>query len=77
MARSNFQKLKLLILYRILFIHSDELHPLTMAQMISLLNQHGISAERKSIYDDIETLRLYGADIISNHGKYYMASRLF
>ena len=77
MARSYFQKLKLLILYRILFIHSDESHPLTMAQMISLLNQYGISAERKSVYDDIETLRLYGADIISNRGKYYMASRLF
>ena len=77
MARSHFQKLKLLMLYRILYSHSDEQHPLTMSQIIAHLNQHGISAERKSIYDDIEALRLYGADIISNRGKYYIGSRLF
>jgi predicted DNA-binding transcriptional regulator YafY len=45
------------------------------------LASHGISAERKSIYDDIESLRDYGMDIIqTGAGKssgYYVASREF
>jgi len=31
--------------------------------MIEELNRYGISAERKSIYDDLEALRVYGLDI--------------
>ena len=60
---------------------SDENHPVTVAQLIGELESHGISAERKSIYDDLESLREYGLDILqTGSGKnsgYYVASHEF
>ena len=64
MARSSFQKLKILYVMDYLLKNSDEEHPVSVAQLIAHLDSHGISAERKSIYDDIECLREYGLDII-------------
>ena len=81
MARSSFQKLKILYVMEYLLRNTDEAHPVTVARLIAELESHGISAERKSIYDDIESLREYGLDIIqSGAGKgsgYYVASRDF
>lgn len=81
MARSSFQKLKILYVMEYLLRNSDENHPVTVAQLIAELASHGISAERKSVYDDIESLRDYGVDIIqSGAGKssgYYVAGRDF
>lgn len=81
MARSSLQKLKILYIIDHLLRRSDENHPVTTAQLISMLSSHGISAERKSIYDDIEALRTYGVDILStgvgrNVG-YYVGNRSF
>lgn len=69
MAKSPNQKTKLLHLARILLTQTDEDHPLTVAQLISGLAQADIKAERKSIYDDLESLRLFGLDIQSRKGK--------
>ena len=81
MARSAFQKLKLLYLWQFLARSSDESHPVTLAQMIDYLALQGITAERKSIYDDIEALRLFGLDIISEREGsstvYYLGEREF
>ena len=33
--------------------------------MLSYLAAHGITAERKSVYDDLELLSLYGMDVQS------------
>ena len=81
MARSSFQKLKILYVMDYLLKRSDENHPVTVAQLIGELESHGISAERKSIYDDLESLREYGLDILqTGSGKnsgYYVASREF
>ncbi len=63
MAKSANQKLKLLYLCRYLLRRSDEDHPVTVAQMIDYLAQQDIAAERKSIYDDMEALRLFGLDV--------------
>ncbi len=63
MAKSANQKLKLLYLCRYLLRRSDEEHPVTVAQMIEYLARQDISAERKSIYDDMEALRLFGLDV--------------
>ncbi|MBR2717138.1 MAG: WYL domain-containing protein [Oscillospiraceae bacterium] len=65
MARSANQKLKLLHLARYLSRHSDEAHPVTVQQMIEYLERQDISAERKSLYDDMESLRLFGMDVQS------------
>ena len=69
MAKSPHQKTKLLHLARMLLQQTDEDHPLTVAQIIAGLAQEGIKAERKSIYDDLESLRLFGLDIQCRKGK--------
>lgn len=60
--------------------YSDENHPLSMTQIIAELARNGISAERKSIYDDVESLRTFGIDVIQVKGKnggYYIGDRNF
>ena len=69
MAKSSNQKTKLLHLYQLLLRQTDEDHPITVAQMIEALEQYGIKAERKSIYDDMEALRTFGLDVQSRKGK--------
>ena len=69
MAKSSNQKTKLLHLCQMLLRQTDEDHPLTVAQMIEGLARQDIKAERKSIYDDLEALRLFGLDVQSRKGK--------
>jgi predicted DNA-binding transcriptional regulator YafY len=64
MAKGANQKLKLLYLIKILLEKTDEMHIITMPEILSSLESYGVTAERKSIYDDFEALRLYGMDII-------------
>ena len=78
--KQSQQKLKLLHLMQILLEKTDEAHTITVPQMIAELNARGISAERKSIYDDLEYLRLFGLDICTNKTRttnYFVASRNF
>ena len=56
MAKNEKQKLKPLYLKQILEEYTDENHGLTMERLLGLLEQKGIKAERKSIYDDIFVL---------------------
>jgi len=73
-------KLRILHLARFLTEQSDEDHPVTLQEITDYLGRCGIEAERKSIYDDIEQLRLFGMDIISVKGKhfgYYLGQRDF
>ena len=60
----NNQKLKILYLMKILLEKTDETHSITMTEILESLEAYGVSAERKSVYSDIENLRLYGLDII-------------
>jgi len=80
MPKSAGQKLKLLYLMNILLTQTDETHMLTLKEIISKLAEHGVSVERKTVYDDIETLRRFGLDIIMEKSKayaYYVAGRDF
>lgn len=77
MPKTSNQKRKLLYLGRILMRETDEAHPLSMAQILERLAQEGIAAERKSIYDDMELLREFGMDVVSNGRSYYVGSREF
>ena len=65
MPRVFNQKIKILYLMRIFLEQTDEEHPMSVKELISYLNSLGISAERKTVYDDIETLRNFGMDILS------------
>ena len=60
----NNQKLKILYLMKIFLEQTDETHSITMREILESLEAYGVSAERKSIYSDIENLRSYGLDII-------------
>lgn len=80
MSKNAGQKLKLLYLYKIFYQLTDESNALTVSEIIVLLNEYGIKAERKSIYDDIEALRSFGLDIITQKRErtsYYLGSRDF
>lgn len=63
MAATNRQKMKLLYLMRMLEEETDSEHGLTMGDILERLEEEGISAERKSIYRDIQALRDFGLDV--------------
>ena len=44
-------------------------NPVTMQEILAKLEEQGIRAERKSIYDDMETLRDFGMDIHYRRGR--------
>lgn len=80
MPKSEKQKQKLLYLLKFFYEETDEEHTLTVNQMIDKLEQNGISAARRSIYDDIRTLQDFGIDIVMRKSKtceYFLGSRLF
>ncbi len=64
MAKGTNQKLKLMRLMQIMLEQTDDSHSLTMEQILTELQRYGITAERKSIYADMEALRVYGMEII-------------
>ena len=78
MAKQSNQKLKLLYLLRILLEQTDENFGLTITQLSAELAKYNVSAARKSLYDDIESLRLFGIDVCikrDRYVKYYIAKR--
>ena len=56
MAKSCNQKGKILYLQKMLSETTSQ-NPVTMQEILAKLEEQGIRAERKSIYDDMETLR--------------------
>lgn len=79
-GKSPNQKLKMLYLNDIFLKYTDEEHSLTIAEIIVMLAEKGISVERKTLYNDIQLLKDFGLDIVMNNGKqysYYLASRDF
>ena len=80
MPKQEGQKSKLVTLLRILEQRTDENHRLNVPQLVQLLENQGILAERKSIYSDIDTLRSLGYDIQLRRGRgggYYMTDAPF
>lgn len=75
MARAANQKLKILYILKLLE-QSDETHAVTMKEILGELSAHGIQAERKRIYDDLDALRRFGYPIVAKRGRmagYYLA----
>lgn len=80
MPKSRNQKLKLLCIKDILENYTDDNHKLSTKDIIEKLSECGINAERKSVYDDIECLKYYGLDIITektDSNRYYIGERTF
>ena len=81
MPKSSNQKLKIVYLMKILLDNTDEEHAMSMVDILAELKKYDISAERKSIYNDMESLKQYGLDIIGEQKNrtyyYHVASRQF
>ena len=69
MARGANQKRKLPVLAKLLLEKSDEEHPVSLQAMLAELERWDISAERKSIYDDMAQLAELGLDVQHRGGK--------
>ena len=74
------KKSRILHIKRYLEEYADELHPVTMPQIISHLEKESISASRKTVAQDIDQLIESGVDIICNTGhsyEYFIGERHF
>lgn len=80
MAKTENQKLKALYIAKYIKEYSDENHDFTATDIAQYLEEeHEITAERRSIYRDLDALKeVFGFDIESRQGgKYRLASRQF
>lgn len=81
MSKSGDKKIRLLYLMNILLERTDDAHGLTLADISTALGEYGVEAERKTLYDDLEVLRLFGLDIEKrksrNTTRYHVVSRRF
>ena len=75
MAKSENQKQKILVLLDLFKSKTDEEHGVTTSDIIDYLAEHGIKAERKTVYADLNTLKEYGYEISKEKkdGNYYYA----
>ena len=64
MPKGTNQKLKLYYLSRIMMEKTDDEHFITMPEIQRALEEYGVTADRKSLYDDLEALRVLGIDVI-------------
>ena len=74
------KKLKLLYLAKYLEEETDQEHPAGMPELLAYLTANGISAERKSVYDDLRLLESFGIDVETVKGRqfgYYLGERTF
>lgn len=69
MARNENGKQKLVRLIEIFIKYTDEDHGLTIAEIIEKLSEYGISAERKSLYDDFLVLEELGIPVSKTKAK--------
>ncbi len=81
MKNKGSNKIRLLYELKYLQHASNPDHPLNASQIIQMLSDQGIEAERKTIYDDISALQKAGYDINSvraaDQSGYYLNSDIF
>lgn len=81
MPKGTKQKFKLIYIIKYLLENTDENHKVTMVDILKYLENQDVTAERKGIYNDIETIRELGIDVIGEKiGKnfyYYVLDRNF
>ena len=78
---ANNTKMRTLCVMQILNERTDENHILNASDLCQILEtEYDITADRRTIYNEVEILQSYGMDIVQIKGKrsgYYVASRLF
>lgn len=73
-------KLRILYIMKILLEKTDEKHTMSAADIDKSLGEYGMSADRRTVYSDIETLREFHVDVVQvrgTNGGYYIGSREF
>ena len=76
MPKGSNQKLKLYYLSRIMTEKTDDEHHITMPEIQRALEDYGVTADRKNLYDDLEALRVLGIDVIGEkNGRSYSYQR--
>lgn len=71
-------KIRLLYLLDLFRQETNESNPYSMPMILDYLDAKGIVAERKAIYEDIDTLKEWGLDILYTRPQgYYLSSELF
>ena len=81
MPKGKNQKLKLYYLAQIMLEKTDEEHELTMPQIKAYLEEYDVTADRKSLYDDLRALEVLGIEVIGEQrGReffYHVSSKKF
>lgn len=63
MPKGTKQKQKLYILGQIMLERTDDTHYLTLSEIKNLLEKEGVTADRKTLYDDLQELSFLGLKI--------------
>ena len=80
MAKTENQKIRLLVIWDILRNYSDEENPMPTNTLILKLKDMGITVERKSLYEDIKLLNEFGYEVMVKKKKsnyYYVVDTPF
>jgi len=81
MPRGQNQKLKLYYLAKIMTEETDAEHFLTTQQIFDRLAEYDVTVERKTFYDDIRMLEMFGIKVESAHDghnfAYHVANKTF
>lgn len=65
-------RLRLLYVMELFVEQTDADNGVTMQEILGWLEEHNLTGERKSIYEDIHALKQFGLDI-----RYYQADRTY
>ena len=81
MPKGTNQKFKLYRLAQIMLEETDDDHYITMPEIISALGKYEITADRKSIYNDLRDLEVLGIEVegepVGNRYHYHVVNRPF
>ena len=74
------KKDRLLTLLQLLLSETDEDHPITVTEITARLESEGITADRKTLYKDVDTLQAHGYDVVCvrrTQNQYFIGNRDF
>ena len=81
MPKGSNQKFKLYQLAQIMLERTDEEHYISMPEIMAALSEYDVTADRKSIYNDLRDLNVFGIEVegepIGNRYHYHVTNRSF
>ena len=81
MPKGSNQKFKLYRLAQIMLERTDEEHYISMPEIMAALSEYDVTADRKSIYNDLRDLSVFGIEVegepVGNRYHYHVTNRSF